>query len=410
VVPFVYLFSGDLAMKSTGFTLTVSLGLLVGILFCLWRITRGVGTQTEALLLSVILTIASTLASWVVSNYYANYSYDENLRVFALKASEKVTNLSNELTRLSVFLQQELESEDYDSPREELLHRDARIEAAIHIINTLKSVNDKSLSDWQGVIGEEISAKLEVQEEREEHLRELLERVESLPAETLAEYGNQRHSDAAVGVRSELESIRKDIRMLATQVSGVPLRTTFAKAQRVKLQDPWPLSSSMVSYKQRPVENSIKSTACKHCGAKLFSQYLNGQFVLQVRAPRPETFTCPACKQQTSATVDPVPGAQQLSPCTHCGAELRICRASSGISVDITDTLQPSDELYDEEFLQRVKETMPPQPWATGAAKLAARTLGITPRRLSGAISELVRRGVFKLQMDGELYEPIPKG
>lgn len=340
--------------------------------------------------------------------YYANYSSDENLRIFALKASEKVTNLSNELTRLSVFLQQELESEDYDSPREELLHRDARIEAAIHIINTLKSVNDKSLSDWQGVIGDEISARLEVQEEREEHFRELLERVESLPAGTLEEYGNQRHSDTG-GVRSELESIRKDIRMLATQVSGVPLRTTFAKAQRVKLQQPCPLCSSMVSYKQRPVESSIKSTDCKHCGAKLFSQYLNAQFVLQVRAPRPETFTCPACKQQTSTNVDPVPGAQQLSPCTHCGAELRISRASSGISVDITDTLQPSDELYDEEFLQKVKEAMPPQPWPTGAAKLAARTLGITPRRLSGALSELVRRGVFKLQMNGELYEPVLK-
>jgi hypothetical protein len=257
-------------MKSVAFTLTVTLGLFAGILFCLWRITRGVGTQTEALLLSVILTIFSTLASWVAANYYANYSYDANLRVFALKAAEKVTNLSNELSRLSVFLQQELESEEYDSPREELLHRDARIEATIHIINTLKSVNDKSLSDWQGVIGEEISAQREVQEEREEHLRDLLERVESLPAEPAQEL-TAPSSDAGAGVRAELESIRKDIRLLATQVSGVPLRTTtFAKAQRVKLQNPCPLCSSMVSYKQRPTENSVKTTACKHCGPSCF--------------------------------------------------------------------------------------------------------------------------------------------
>lgn len=396
-------------MKSAGFTAAVTLALLTGILFCLWRITRGVGTATEALLLSVILTIASTIASWVVSNYYANYSYDENLRVFALKASEKVTNLSNELTRLSVFLQQELESNDYDSPREELLHRDARIEAAIHIINTLKSVNDKSLSDWQGVIGDEISAQREVQEEREEHLRELLERVESLPAESSEGYGDRPRPDNSAGVRAELDSIRKDLRVLATQVGGVPLRAALGKAQRVTLQNPCPLCSSIVSYKQRPIENSVKSATCKHCGAKLFSQYRGGEFVLQARTPRLETFTCPVCKRQESGTVDPVPGGSQILSCGDCGAALKIARTHSGISVSSAGAPE-EDEPYSEEFLRRVMASMPAQPWPHGASKLAASELQVSPRRLSGAIDELVKRGVFKLQVNGELYEPIPKG
>ena len=76
-------------MNSRGFTVGVSLGLLLAILGCLWRITHGTGTPTEALLLSVILTITSVVASWVVSNYYAHYSYDENLRTFALKRQKR---------------------------------------------------------------------------------------------------------------------------------------------------------------------------------------------------------------------------------------------------------------------------------------------------------------------------------
>ena len=100
----------EVNVKNKAFTITVTLCLFAAMFLCLWRITRGVATPTEALLLSVILTIVSIVISWIVANYYANYSYDENLRTFALKAAEKVTNLSNELARLSAFLQQELEN------------------------------------------------------------------------------------------------------------------------------------------------------------------------------------------------------------------------------------------------------------------------------------------------------------
>lgn len=75
----------------------------------------------------------------------------------------------------------------------------------------------------------------------------------------------------------------------------------------------------------------------------------------------------------------------------------------------IADALERDDGPYDEDLLRKVKEAMPVQPWPTGAAKLAANELGVTPRRLSGAISELVKRGVFKLQVNGELYDPAPK-
>jgi len=391
-------------VKTKAFTATVTLGLFGAILLCLWRITRGVGTQTEALLLSVILTIVSILISWIVANYYANYSYDENLRVFALKAAEKVTNLSNELARLSAFLRQELESTEYDSPREELLHRDARIEAAIHIINTLKSVNDRSLSDWQGVIGDEISAQREVQEQREEHLRELIERVESLPSQR--EEDTPQQEDETSGLRSEVESIRRDLRVLATQVGGVPVRSA-TKEQRQKIQKECPTCQKTVNYQQRPKPESFKYVKCKNCGAKLFSRYSNGEFSLQVWADQEMPFTCPSCSQRTAALVNPVPGSHQIVACSRCDATLAITRTSSGISVKSAAGVSAQvNRSVDEELLQQVTAAMPPQPWPSGTAKSVGRQLGLNPSTMAEAITELTRRRVFKVQVNGQLYVP----
>ena len=126
----------------------------------------------------MLLTILSFVVSYLISNYFAEISYkkaiDEvqeqhlaNLRTYALNAAEKVGNLSNELTRLSLYLQQEL---DYDEENLEMANHALyeRITSTIHLINTLKSVNDTSLSDWRGVIGEELKRRTDGKRERVE--------------------------------------------------------------------------------------------------------------------------------------------------------------------------------------------------------------------------------------------------
>ena len=187
--------------------------LIIGISICIWAIFAGSLTDRESLLMSIVLTIISALGSWVTAHYYAEYSSNKNLRVFALKAAEKVTNLSNELDRLSIFLQQELENDEYDAPNQALLARDSRIEGAIHIINTLKSVNDKSLSDWQGVIGDEIIARQEKQEEREEEIRQIIERLTNVYEADLANsvYVQKDNNDS---LRNELEDIKSEVRLM----------------------------------------------------------------------------------------------------------------------------------------------------------------------------------------------------
>jgi hypothetical protein len=104
--------------------------------------TREGGFNTKrSALLSIVMTGLSILANWVVTELYSQSQKTEaisevqeqhksNLKTYALKAAEKVTNLSNELTRLSNYLQQELDCNDFQNPVEELRSKEERIERA----------------------------------------------------------------------------------------------------------------------------------------------------------------------------------------------------------------------------------------------------------------------------------------
>ncbi len=380
--------------------------MIVGIVACLWRITQSAPTPNEALLLSLFLTPLSIIGSWIVSRFYSESSYNKSLRIFALKAAEKVTNLSNELDRLSVFIQEELKDNEYDSPTEAILAKNLRFEGAIHIINTLKSVNDRSLSDWQGVIGEEISAQREVQEEKEETLRELLERLDSLQHATL-DSTQSHHDEEREHLFSEVASIRNDLRFLASRVSGVPVVPTRVP-KRKDVQKPCPNCGHILQYRQKSKAKSVMGTQCPKCGARLCSREADGDFILSPRTLVDDNVICPSCAQKLEIKMDPVPGSVLEIDCLNCSAALRVSRGHTGLRSRLRG--QPnagsSPVPLGEEFLKKVAGLMGPQPWAKGQSQVVAGTLEVNPRLVGRATQELIRRGIFKPQIDGKLYAP----
>jgi hypothetical protein len=394
-------FSGDIEREaymdesSNWVTASLLLGLLIGIGACLWRLTAGPSTPNEALMLSLVLTIFSILGSWIASRHYAEVSFNRNLRLFALKAAEKVTNLSDELNRLSAFLQEELKSTEYESAAESLLAKNSRIEGAIHIINTLKSVNDRSLSDWQGVIGEEITAQREIEEEREESLRDLLDRLESLSAPA--------PEDA---LRLEMDSIRNDLRFLAAQITGAPISAKRFR-RRIDVVKQCPQCGRPISYRQRLRPGGTKSVDCTKCGAKLFSKEANGDFLLQLRQPVTEQVKCPRCATDVTVRLDPVTGSSLEIGCSSCTSILRVTRSANGIRVKIkggTQSISAARVIPEENIIRRVEELMGPQPWPKGRARTVADQMGVSRMMVQEAVRELIRRGIFKVQIDGVLY------
>jgi len=377
-------------------------------------------TNREAALLGTMLAVLSVLASWIITHMYSESQsqsiiqdvqeqHRTNLRTYALKAAEKVNNLSNELSKLSLYLEEELDYTDYPGAETELSSKEERIESAIHIINTLKSVNDTALSDWEGVIGDELDQQREDREAKEERLQTLIERAESVfEGDFFAPAAPQLRSSESM--HEEIEELRRELRKATSQLSGTTLpRRVQKKEPRREVVRPCPICKEQVMYEQRPLSNSVKTLNCLHCGEKLISRFADTEFELTQRIPAQERPQCPACSTTNVVLLDVYPKSAVRTSCVSCGQAFRVIRtASGGIECKIIGTAAVTKTSgLDEQLLKRVKEEMPLQPWPTGTHKAVAERLGITPTLVNRALQELTKAGVFHPQIDGVLYAPI---
>lgn len=395
----------------------ILLAITAGILACMRALGQGSLTARESALLSIVLTGLSILASWVVSEMYSSNqhraaiqevqeAHRTNLRTYALKAAEKVTNLSNELNRLSTYLQQELDYTDYRSSEEELQAKEERLESAIHLINTLKSVNDTSLSDWQGVIGDELEQQREEKHEREQEFRAALAHVEDMLLTQAAEI--RTREQPAQDIRAEIESIRRDLRLMLTAASGisVPFFHRGSRSSRQTVESKCPVCGAAITYKQRSTGARIKAVRCAGCQSRLAAQYdeQKGHY-LALRTPIVERFSCPSCGAEGQAELDPVPGGSIVSNCTGCGCVITLVRATDGVKVRIA--AQPGGVVIplSSEIIEQVRSKLPPQPWPTGVHKKIALDLNIPLGTARRAVTELIRSGDFLPQADGKILD-----
>jgi hypothetical protein len=393
---------------------------IAGIGLSIYFISAGDLTSKESALVSVILTVLAILATWVITHIYTQSQHQKaidevqkshlnNLRTYALKAAEKVNNLSNELNRLAAYLQEALEyDETTDNIHDSLLSDRERIESAIHIINTLKSVNDTALSDWEGVIGEELDKQRVRQEEKEQELAELIDRLESLSD---SQVDAQKYAeDTTQTLSREMESIRRDIRSMASTLGLTPVRFTkpFPRKARVDVSTTCPQCGQPVEYRQKEDVKSVKTFKCKSCNAQLVATYdRDNKFMLQKRVLAQEQVTCLICNTPITIQLDTVANASRLVQCTNCHSQLTATRTVSGITLK-TRKITPQPVSLTPEILELVRNTLPPQPWPVGTSKLIAEKLGLPPRIVSEAIAKLTLRGDIDLQYFGKLYVPKP--
>jgi hypothetical protein len=181
---------------STTAKIVAAILLLAAVIACILLLGMSELTGRESALLSVVLTTMSVLATWILTHVYAELHHKRaiaevqefnraNLRTYAAKAAEKVRNLSQELGRLGAYLQDEIDSTEYGEPAEALQAKEERLTSAVHIINTLRSVNDTALSDWQGVIGDILDEQREAAEQHERELAEMLDDYQDLVRQTV---------------------------------------------------------------------------------------------------------------------------------------------------------------------------------------------------------------------------------
>ncbi len=348
----------------------IALAFLLAIGLCIYFISSEDLTAREAALLSMLLTILSILATWIVTHIYTQSQHKRaieevqeahrtNLRTYALKAAEKVNNLSNQLNRLAAYLEESLEYGDNENLRENFLASQQRIESSIHIINTLKSVNDTALSDWEGVIGDELDEQREMQAEKEQEFTRLLGRLEVLSE---SQIDTQRYAQDSTEVLSrELESIRRDVRSIASGLGLTPVRFTkpiAKKPPKISIKNTCPECDQVIEYRQRANAKSMKAVKCKSCGIELISTYSpEKDFILQKRVILREQIVCPTCNNTIIVHLDTIPSSSLIVECGSCYKRKR--RRQEFNDFGVLETL--SGKVADPEY-QAYRDAQPVPP------------------------------------------------
>jgi DNA-directed RNA polymerase subunit M/transcription elongation factor TFIIS len=410
-------------LKYTVLVLLVGI-LLFGIVACINLIGAGPQTPSQAAMFSIILTMLSVLAGWLITHIYSEIQHQEaieqveafykkNLRTYAIKASEKVENLSAEFGRLAGFLEEEEEGKLNQETDEALLSKKERIKGAIHIINTLKSMNDTSLSDWEGVIDDILDRKRQEQEEQAENFMELVEKVEPILKTDVSEDVITLESPEAQHLGNSIEALRKDIRTAIHQMGSGTLRLPRVQSSLEDVVAQCPACSELVTYKQGKFSKKIRGLKCLSCQTQLISQYNEekGNFVLQVRKPMPEIILCPGCQAEIKVELDLIKTPPVELKCPKCAIEFFARRKHAKIIIASKEQNVASEKLSGE-IIENVKKEMPPQPWHKWAHKEVATKLGLPERTVQSAIAHLIKSGVFYHQIDGKVYVPrddIPK-
>ena len=264
--------------KSHLISTVVTIILGVGIIFSLYLVGTKPLNETESVLLGLLLSTSSIMVSWLVTHIYSQISLEEtiklgaesnkeNIKNYAVQAAEKVLNLSGELERLSELLSSAIEdSDEASNDKESVMLLQERISAANHNLRTLRSMNDTFLSDWRGVIGDEIDK----QQSLEKHI--------SLLAKELEEQKIERDT-----LKSQMVS-PEDLNNIENRISETELRIT-----------------------QNFHELPFKVSASKEKAKK-----------------KEALITCPSCSDRIGTKLRLRKGAKKLEQCTSCEQYIQI--------------------------------------------------------------------------------------
>lgn len=251
-----------------------------------------------------------------------------------------------------------------------------------HLVETLRAMNDTSLSDWRGVIGEE----LQKQRDLEQEIRKIQLELER---ET-----TQRHALAADFVHNtDLLQIEKRIENLSSSIDDkiamLPFSPTVTQTRNSKssISAACPVCRSAIKLRMRRTPGASKIVECESCGHYLQLTIDEAQDVL-IEALQTKTFeyNCPYCRADNAVQLPDAVGAHTVKDCVGCDLSLYVSLSKSGISANITPRKVP------EEVLQVVFDALPDPPWPKGVQDQIAQRLGLTTKLVNRAIAILKQR------------------
>lgn len=378
----------------------VAVVVVVGTALTIGALSQSELSPSESLLLSLLLTVFSVTSGWLISHTLSNYDraeqiaaikreYEKNTEIYAIKASEKVINLSNQISRVVDFLKDQPKDKTETSELELI----GRHNAVIHMLGTLKSINDTSLSDWEGVIGDRLDAKRKIDQQRDFDINAILDEMRALSKERID------------FTEEDMAALTVELRRLSNTQAALP---PSRRGGTVKVD--CPVCSSHVRLKTT-ANGRIRKTAarCNNCNSSL--AVINGDSespYLEKRHDKPEQVVCPECGKANAVLLDNAAPSHKNFNCSSCGQQAVAHRLRDGIQSRTSDGAKKVVTTYNSpQFLEQVYMLMPPQPWPPGAHREVAEKLGCTPSQVNKATRALIKEGRFQNQIDGQLVPGV---
>lgn len=378
-------------------TVVVVLALITGLSVCLYVSFTKTLSANECLMVGIMVSIFSILISWIVTHVYSQMNlesrteevrkqHEENIRTYAVKAAEKVFNLSGELNRLIENLKSVLEDYDEEEGIEvyNLVLRE-RIISTIYLVETLKSMNDTFLSDWKGVIGEQIQQ----QQNLEKQIKEIAEEVER-------QKRIKEQLESQFVSYTELEEIEHHIRDAEKQLYQKVLQLPFRarpvihkpKKQDILVECPACESNNLISI--RPRAGARKAFQCKECEEHLKVIYeTDTEFEIEKIPLNEFSEKCPLCRKEFRGCIPAYPGAMKNFVCPECACEILVTKKKDGVNVG----RRQKQRDIPEKLLDRIYQELPPQPWDKDIHKVVAEKLGLSNSLVHRAIKSLLSQG-----------------
>ncbi len=386
---------------------------LVTVVFIIISAAKTNPTSGESLMLGTLISIFSVIATILVSHFYYNLSsqsasedakrsYDEKIRTFARKAAEKVFNLSNEFARLAENLKAAVEdSEEEETNKITILVLREKMHSAIHILETLKSMNDTSLSDWRGIIGEDLQLQRQLELQINDELEEQRELIEKLQARVDVE--------ALEPLEERLKQVESRLseKILALPFAFRPLKTR-QKKEEVQIICPGCNVENTVKIRARA--GALKLFPCIGCKHFVVVKYLNEkEKSTEMAAEVTLEVGCGVCKAALRYLMPEVTGAQVNVVCENCGAAVNAVNTKEGIKYQGFRVVELNGK-----FLELVLANVPPKPWPQGMSKDIAKKLGVSNSTIDKAIGGLIKAGrlepSYPAGIHTEFNDPLASG
>lgn len=355
-------------------------------------------SSREYLFLSILLTVLAIAASWFGTSLASRASsdqmrqslrdeYSENLRTYALKAAEKVQNLSSEIERIIEHVQEPLSNGEPGNIR----LAQEKLKTIAIMLETIKSVNNTALSDWRGIIKDELEKQEEIQADIDNIYRKLeaLEEIQfGSPAQV--QLGEQL---SVPGI--DLEDIDRDIKVYASQ-SPIPVR--FPKKRRIETLVTCPMCRSENATKINLRSGYKKIVKCQTCSF-FFSISVDPELNIKTEKvkSKKESIKCMLCDGEITVVYPIWPGYCFQPQCPSCHSKIR-ARIDSEASIQFQQSEKITKKFLD--IIEQIVEGTYPD---SDRISAIANEFGVSKIKVAQSADVLFHLGRIKGPEEGDL-------